>query len=116
MTRVIISMTLIKLDNFDIDNILIDKKSHRNILIHNISNKTLIDPKPLHIRFDKIDGFIRIYDGNRYLTFFGSEKYEAIYDRIKSKSLKSGIAYIFSHSFAKIKVDSNDSLSIDFSL
>ena len=28
-----------------------------------ISNKTLIDPKPFRIRFDKIDGFIRIFDG-----------------------------------------------------
>ena len=24
--------------------------------------KTLIGPKPLQIKFDKIDGFIRIYD------------------------------------------------------
>ena len=28
--------------------------------------------KPLHIRLDKIDVFIRIYDGTRYLTLFGS--------------------------------------------
>ena len=26
---------------------------------------TLIHPKPLRIRFDKIDGFINIYDGTR---------------------------------------------------
>ena len=50
-------------EDFDIDNILIDKKSHENILIYGISYKTLIGSKPLHIRFDKIDGFIRIYDG-----------------------------------------------------
>ena len=43
-------------------------------MIYDISYKTLIDPKPLSIRFDKIDGFIRIYDGTRYLTLFGSEK------------------------------------------
>ena len=59
--------------NFDIPNILIEEKSHENILIYNISYRTLIDPKPLRIRFDKIDGFIRIYDGTRYLTLFGSE-------------------------------------------
>ena len=34
----------------------------------------LIDPKLLCIRFFKIDGFIRIYDGTRYLRFFGSKK------------------------------------------
>ena len=74
----------------------------------------MIDPKPLRIRFFKIDGIIRIYDGTRYLTLFGSEKYEAIYNRIRYlTSQKSAITYIFSHYFAKIKVDFYDSLSIE---
>ena len=46
--------------------ILIDKIWNESILIYKISYKTLIDPKPLRIRFDKIDGFVRIYDGTRY--------------------------------------------------
>ena len=37
---------IIKLEDFDID-ILTDEKSHKNILIYNISYKTLIGPKPL---------------------------------------------------------------------
>ena len=49
-----------KLEDFDINNILIDEKSLENILIYDISYKTLIDPKPLRIRFDELDGFIRI--------------------------------------------------------
>ena len=102
---------IIKLGDIDLDNILIDKKSYENILIYDISYKTLIDPKPLHIRFFKIDRIIGIYDGTRYLTLFRSEKYEAIYNRIRYLiSQKSGITYIFSHYFAKIKVDSYDSL------
>ena len=52
----------------------IDAKSHRNILTYDISDKTLIDPKPLCSRFAKIDRFIRIYNSNRYLTLFGSEE------------------------------------------
>ena len=56
--------------DFVLDNFLIDDKSHENILIYDILYKTLINPKPLRIRFDKIDGFIRIYDGTRYLTLF----------------------------------------------
>ena len=45
---------------------------------------------------------------------YGSEKYEAIYNRIRYLiSLKSGITYIFSHYFAKIKVDSYNSLPIE---
>ena len=44
----------------------------------------------------------------------GSEKYDAIYDGIRYLiSLKSGITYIFSHYFAKIKIDSYDSLPIE---
>ena len=63
------------------------------------------------IRFDKIDGFIRVYDGTRYLL--GFEKYDAIYNRIRYIiSPKSDIAYIFSHYYTKIKVDSYDSLLI----
>ena len=55
-----------KLEEFDRNNILIDQISHENVLFYDMSYETLIHPKPLPIRFDKIDGFIRIYDGNRY--------------------------------------------------
>ena len=68
----------------------------------------------MHIRFDQIDGFIKLYDGTRYLTLFVSEEYEAIYNRIRYLiSQKNGITYIFSHYFAKIKVDSYDSSPIE---
>ena len=61
----------------------------------------------MRIRFDKIDAFIIVYDGTRYLVLLGPEKYVAIYNRIKYLiSLKSSITYIFSHYFAKLKVDS----------
>ena len=36
--------------------------------------KNLVGAKPLCIRFDEIDRFIRIDDGTRYLTLFDSEK------------------------------------------
>ena len=39
IVRVIISMTII-LEDFDIENILIDKKSHETILIYDISYET----------------------------------------------------------------------------
>ena len=58
-----------KIEGFDPDNILIDEKSYENVQVYNISYKSLIDSKPLRIRFDKIDGFIRVYDGTRYLIF-----------------------------------------------
>ena len=44
-------------------------------------------------------------DMTRYLILFGSEKYDAIYDRIRYlMSLKSGIAYIFSGYLQKSKL------------
>ena len=57
---------VIKIDKFDFDNILLDEKLYKSILIYCISYKTLLDAKPLRIRFDKVDGFIRAYDGTRY--------------------------------------------------
>ena len=74
---VIISMALLKMKT-DLDNILIDEKSYKNIWLYNISYKTLIDSKPLCISFYKIDRFIKVYDGTRYLELFESEKYDFI--------------------------------------
>ena len=54
---------IIKIEDVDIG-ILIDEKSYKNILVYSVSYKSLIDSKPLCIRLDKIDGFIRVYDGN----------------------------------------------------
>ena len=50
---------IIKLEDFDLDNLSVDEKAHEYILIYDFSYKTLID----RIRFFKIDGFIRIYNG-----------------------------------------------------
>ena len=95
---------IIKLESFDPDDTFIDEKSHENILMYDISYKTLIGVKPLHNRFNKIDGIIRTYDGSRHLTLFGSGKYDAIYDKIIYLiSIKSGITYIFLTILQKLK-------------
>ena len=104
---------IIKLNNFDFNNILIGKISHQNILIYQISYKTLIASKPLRIRFDKTDRNFRIYDGSKYLVLSDSEKYDAIYNIIRYLiGLKINITDVFSQSYAKIKVDSFDFLSV----
>ena len=83
-------------------------------MFYNISHKTFIGAKPLSIRFDKVNEFIRVYDGTRYLVLFGSEKYDAIYNRIRYLiSQKSGITYVFSHNHASVKIDSYDSLALE---
>ena len=53
---------IIKIENFNLDNILIVKKSYENILVYNNTYKYLIG-KPLPIRFGKIDKLTRVYDG-----------------------------------------------------
>ena len=74
---------IIKIEDLDLDNILINEKSCKNVLLYNILYKTLIDSNSLRKKFDKIDGFIRVYDGTRYLVLFGSEKYDSIYNRVR---------------------------------
>ena len=44
--------------------------------------KILIGVKPLRIRFNKINGFFRIYNRTRYLVLFGDRKFDFIYNRI----------------------------------
>ena len=66
------------------------------------------------IRFDKIDGFIKVYDGPIYFVLFESEKYDFIYSRIRYLlGLKICITYVISHNYAKIKVDSYDLLPLE---
>ena len=74
---------IMKIEDFNFYKILMEEKSYENVLFYNISYKTLIYAKPLYIRFDKIDGFIRVYGRTRYLELFGSEKYDSIYNKIR---------------------------------
>ena len=80
--------------------------------------KLLWVKKPFCIKFDKIDGFIKIYDPTGYLLLFGNEKYDAIYDEIRylTSEKKNGITYSISHNFARIKIDSYNSLPIEKTL
>ena len=66
---------------------------------------------PLCIRFNEVDGFIRVYDGSKYFVLFGFEKYDAINKRITYlMSEKCGITYFFSKAFEKNEIDSDDDL------
>ena len=91
-----------------------DEKSYKNILFYDILYKTLIGAKPLRIRFDKVNEFIRVHDETRYLVLFDPEKYDAIYNRIRYLiRLKSGTTYVISHNFANIKIYSYDASPLE---
>ena len=114
---VLLFYDIIKIDEFDFDNLLLDEKSYENILIYNSSYKTLIGAKLLRISFDKVDGFNRAYYGTWYLISFGSEKYDAIYDRIRYLiSLESGIPNNIFHNYARNKIDSYNYSSLEKTL
>ena len=95
---------IMRIIDIDFNTILLDKKSYKNLLIYNISHKTFIGEKPLRIWFDKIDGFMKIDNGIKYLV---SLQYNKIYDRIKYLiSEKVCITDSINYKFARIRIDS----------
>ena len=50
-----------------------------------------------HTKFsDEVAGFIRVYDGIRYIVLLGPEKYDAIYNRTRYLiSQKTDVTYVF---------------------
>ena len=63
---------------------MLDKKLYVNISVYEISYKTSTSPKPLRIRFDKIDGFIMVLDGKiKQLVLFDYWLFDEICNKIK---------------------------------
>ena len=76
-------------------------------------NKTSTRVKPLPIRYNKIDRYIKFHNKVRYLVLF-DEWYNKICDRIKYLiSESSGITDSINHNFGKIRIDSCNSLLIE---
>ena len=78
--------------------ILLDKKSYEtyeNILVYNILYKTSTSPRQLCIRFNKLDGFIRVLDGEiKDLVLFGYVLFDKTSDIIKYLTSKKLILQI----------------------
>ena len=53
---------IMRVADIDFYQILLEEKANENILIYGISYKIFIGAKPLRIRFDEIDVYIKIYD------------------------------------------------------
>ena len=92
---------IIKTDDFDFSNILLEEKPCKNIFIYDVSYKFFVSAKYLELKF-------------KYLELFGFETYNAIFVRIRYLiGLKSSITYAFSHNYSKIKIDSDDDLVLE---
>ena len=70
---------IIKIQNVDFNNIVIDENLYEIILNYDVSCKSLISEKHLFIMFDKVDGLIRNFDKTKYFSLFGSEKHNVIF-------------------------------------
>ena len=99
---------------------LLDGTIYKNILIYHISYKTFVSSKPLRIWFYEIDGFLKIFDGIRYLVLLGHSWYDKICDMINFINYhvieKSGIKDSINRYFARIRIDSNNSLLVEKTL
>ena len=69
----------------------------------------------MHIRFDKVDGFIRVRGGEfKHLILFDYGLFDKICDTIKYLiSENGGITDSINYNFGKIRIDSYNSLSIE---
>ena len=69
----------------------------------------------MRLRFDKIDGIIRVRGGEfSHLVLFDYGLFDKICDKIKYLiSEKSAITDCINHSFGKIRIDSYNSLPIE---
>ena len=94
--------------------ILLIKKLYENISAYNISYKSPTCPKPLRIKFDKINGFIiSIDDKIKPLVLFDYGLFDKICDKIKYLiSKKGGITNSINHNFRKIRIDLYNSLPV----
>ena len=82
--------------------------------MYDISHKTSTGAKPLPIRFDKTDGFIKIHYRIRYLVLFDYSPCGETCVKIEYLiSEKSCITGSINHNFVRIIIDSYDSLPIE---
>ena len=71
-------LNMINISNFDPNNIEIDEKSYKNILIYYIRYVTIKYSKyvkinsvnPLYLFFYEVNGYFEEINGNKYLTLF----------------------------------------------
>ena len=92
-----------------------DQMKHTKILqFYDISYKTSTGSKPLGIKFVKIDGFIRVCDGNCNFVLCNNGLFNKICDKIIYLIReKKGITDSINHNFGKIRISLYNSLPIE---
>ena len=68
----------------------------------------------LCIILDKVNGFLRDYNGTKYLVLFGPEKYDVMFYRIRYLiELNRDITTLILLIMQKSKIDSDDNLPLE---
>ena len=120
---------IINIKNFDPNQIKIDEKLYKDILIYYIVYVTIKDFKyvkinsvnPLFLIFNKVNGYFEEINGNKYLTLVRTnesrekiKKYEEVWSKIRdlirliSKNLDD-----YDIKYVKIKFNSDDKLPLN---
>ena len=115
---------IIDMENFDSNNIKIDEKLYKNILIYYIGYVTteeymqIYSVNPLYLIFRYMNGYFEEIDGNKYLTLVPTneskeKKYEELCIKIKDliRSItKNTDDYDYNENYMKIQLNSDDEL------
>ena len=120
---------IINIKEFDPNNIKLDENSYKNILIYYIGYVTIKDSKyvkinsvnPLYLMFNKMNGYFEEINGNKYLTVVAAndskdriKNYEELWIKITDLiMLVTKKADDYDEKFIKIKLDSDDILSLN---
>ena len=118
---------IINIENFDLNNIKIDEKSYKNILIYYIVCLTIKEylniysVNPLYLTFRYVNGYFEKINGNKYSMLVptnGSKekikKYEELWVKIRDliRSITKN-SYDYDEKYRKIKFDSVDELPLN---
>ena len=90
---------IIDIKNFDPNNVKIDEKSYKDILIYYIGYVTIKDLKyvkinivnPLYFIFNKVNGYFEEFNGNKYLTRVPTNESKEKTNNMKIWGVKSDI-------------------------
>ena len=103
--------------NHCVSDLSLYKPFSKNILIYHILCKTPTAARTLRIKFNKIDGFIKVHDTIRYVVLFDYGLFDKLFDRIKYLIIAElGITGSINLNLWRIRVDSNNSLPIEIIL
>ena len=120
---------IINIKNFDSNNVKIDKKSYKNILIYYNGYLTAKDSKylksncvnPLYLIFNKVNGYFEETNGNKYLMLVPLneskekiEKYKKLWIKIRDliRSITKN-SDDYDENYMKIKFNADDELPLN---